>query len=310
MDVLTDVLAALELDSELYFRATLRGAFAVAVPEAPSCVRFHVVSEGRCRLAVAGAPPCNASRGDLLLVPHGAAHVLAHPDAPGDAAAARPLDALLEAAERISPTEIAHGRGDARTRLVCGHFSHRDGAHPPLFRSLPPLLHVRAGEARRWDWMDALLVHLDDEARGARSGAREVVRRLSEILLIEVLRAYLGRGESSGLIAALSDPVVRRALECIHERPGHAWTLPALAAKAGASRSVLADRFRATLGVSPMRYLAQWRIEKARHLLGRRDLSIGEIAARVGYASEAAFNRAFKGVHGAPPGRLRASLSP
>ena len=144
-------------------------------------------------------------------------------------------------------------------------------------------------------------------ARPGAQGAREIVRRLSEILLIEVLRASIDRDASPGALTAFSDPALRRALEQIHAAPGEAWTLPRLAARAGVSRSVLSDRFRATLGTSPMRYLASWRLEKARHLLDRRELGIGEIAAAVGYASEAAFNRAFKEAHGAPPGRLRAS---
>jgi transcriptional regulator GlxA family with amidase domain len=174
-----------------------------------------------------------------------------------------------------------------------------------VLRSLPALLHVPAREGRRFAWIDSLLAHLEGERRGDRAGSREIVRRLSEIVLIEVLRASPECGPSSGALVALSDPVVRRALEAIHAGPERRWTLETLSARAGASRSVLAERFRAALGTSPMRYASRWRLERARGLLERRDLSVGEVALAVGYRSEAAFNRAFKEAYGAPPGRLR-----
>jgi YesN/AraC family two-component response regulator len=71
------------------------------------------------------------------------------------------------------------------------------------------------------------------------------------------------------------------------------------------SRSALAERFTQLIGESPMRYLAGWRVQLAKQMLRDGDSSVAEIAARVGYESEAAFNRAFKRTAGSPPAAWR-----
>jgi AraC-like DNA-binding protein len=86
------------------------------------------------------------------------------------------------------------------------------------------------------------------------------------------------------------------------------WTVERLAAEVGASRSVLADRFKSILGQPPMQYLAGWRLQLATNLLRDGSRSIAEIAGEVGYESEAAFNRAFKRHLGVPPGAWRENL--
>lgn len=304
MDVLSDALASLELGSELYFRARFRGAFAVSVPAEALRIRFHLVIGGRCSIGIPGDGFREAGPGEMVLVPHGAAHVVA--DRERDRVL--PLTELLASAEWPRPGELGLGKAGPEVRLVCGEFFHRDTLSP-LLSSLPARLQLHTGGAGRYAWMESLLAHLDHEAREREIGHGEITRRLSEILFLEVLRAHAEQAEGPGLLAALADPALRRALEALHAAPERSWTLAGLAGEAGASRSVLAERFRERLGTSPMRYLARWRLEKARHLLRRRDLSVGEIAAAVGYASEAAFNRAFKEAYGAPPGRLRSALA-
>ena len=276
MDVLTDVLSTLELGSELYFRARFRGPFATVVPEESARIRFHVVASGHCWVGRGENAGVLAAPGDLVLVPHGAAHTLC--DAPETTA--RPLADVLADATVPSRREIVVGVGPDTATLVCGHFLYRRDAVHPVFAALPPLLHVRAGEGRRFDWMEALMQHLHDEVRRDEPGGDEIIRRLSEILLIEALRASLAADASNAR---------------------------SLAAMGGLSRSVLAERFRARTGTTPMRYLASWRLEKARHLLREGTRGVGEVAAEVGYASEAAFNRVFKARFGQPPGRLRRS---
>ena len=60
------------------------------------------------------------------------------------------------------------------------------------------------------------------------------------------------------------------------------------------SRSVLAQRFADLVGEAPMRYLANWRMQLAKQMMRDGARNIQEVATRVGYDSEAAFNRAFK----------------
>jgi len=124
---------------------------------------------------------------------------------------------------------------------------------------------------------------------------------------VEILRQYmqqLSAGEH-GWLAGLNDVHVGKALRLMHANPTHDWTVSELAHEAAISRSALAERFTQLIGESPMRYLAGWRVQLAKQMLRDGDSSVAEIAARVGYESEAAFNRAFKRTAGSPPAAWR-----
>lgn len=300
VDVLGEVLTTLELSSQVYFRAELSRPFAIAVPEQRDVIRFHVAAESPCSIGLPGQEPVTLAPGDLALVPHGAPHVLADdPERP-----ARPLPAVLDESGFDGVGPLVFGGGGARTVLVCGHFAFADPFLHPLLATMPPLLHLRAAEDGSYEWVEHVVRRIEREARSRALGSLEVVRRLSEILLIEVLRAHAGRGDV-GALAALADPQLGRALQAIHAEPAADWSLDALARIAGQSRTLFVERFRERLGTSPMRYLARWRLLQARRLLARSELSVAEVAQRVGYTSESAFHRAFREHFGAPPGRLR-----
>src|SRR5215467_4276590 len=138
-------------------------------------------------------------------------------------------------------------------------------------------------------------------------GSQMMLGRLMELLFIEVLRRHVARlpEGSRGLLAAINDPVVGRALKLVHAAPARRWTAEDLAREAGSSRTVLAERFNALLGKPPIEYVTSWRLQLAADRLRGSPESIASIAADVGYESEAAFNRAFKRVTGVTPGRWR-----
>lgn len=300
VDVLGEVLAVLELSSQLYFRAELSRPFAIGVPEEKGVIRFHVAAEEACTIAVRGHEPVTFASGDLVLVPHGSAHVLADdPERP-----ARPLPSVLDECGFDGTGPLVFGGSGARTVLVCGHFAFADTLLHPLVAGLPPLLHLRAQEGSSYEWMEQVVRRMEREARARPIGYLEVVRRLSEILLVEVLRAQADRGDL-GVLTALTDPQIGRALQAMHAEPEADWSLDALARLAGHSRTLFVERFRERVGTTPMKYLATWRLLKARRLLACPDHSVAEVARRVGYASESAFNRAFREHFGAPPGRFR-----
>jgi len=145
------------------------------------------------------------------------------------------------------------------------------------------------------------------ESAARRPGSEAVLARLSELLFVEVVRRYTDTlpAESRTWLAGLRDESVGRVLGKLHERPAHDWTLEELARQTGQSRSVLAERFTQFVGVAPMQYLAQWRMQLAATLLTSSSAGLAEIAAQVGYGSEAAFSKAFKRTVGASPAEWR-----
>lgn len=303
MDVLADIVKSLELRSQLYFRAELTAPFAVQVPEDRKRIRFHLTGRGRSWIGLPTGESAVFETGDLVLVPHGSAHIIA---SESELAGNAPLldDVLTE-----SPTQdgvLSTGGGGAPTSMVCGHFEFDETVVHPLLASLPALLHLKAIEGASFSWVPTLLEAVEAEARMDAPANAEVAQRLSEILFIQVLRAALQQPhESIGLLGLVDDPRLGRALRSIHENPGEDWSLDTLAAKAGTSRSVFSELFKARIGVTPMRYLTDWRMRQARTLLENGTQSVSEIGRCVGYASEAAFNRAFRESIGDAPGRYR-----
>lgn len=303
MDVLSDILDAFQLTGTLYFRAEFTAPFSVDVPAYHSAARFHICLKGTCDIHVAGqSEPQRVSGGDLLVVPHGSAHTIS--DQPGRDGV--PLDAALAQADFSNEGPFAYGGGGELAMLVCGHFAFEKGTLHPLLDALPPLLHFPARACSDYRWLDDAMRFLGDEARIDRPGATAVAARMSEILFIQVMRAWVEReGDQAGPIAAIRDRHLGRALKQIHEQPSRAWTVADLARSAGMSRTSFSEQFNRLLGVSPIQYLTQWRIEKAKAALRSASTPVAEVAASVGYQSEAAFNRAFKRHVGIGPGKYR-----
>ena len=141
--------------------------------------------------------------------------------------------------------------------------------------------------------------------------ARAMSPRMAELMFIEVVRRHLETlpPQQTGWLAGLRDPVVGPVLSLLHARPAEEWTLAALARDVGSSRTVVADRFSAVVGIPPMQYLTQWRIQLAASLLTQGGAKVSAVAGQIGYASEAAFSRAFKRATGQSPAEFRSRRS-
>lgn len=304
VDVLSDVLSTLGLTTRVFCRSELTVPWAMSLP-ASSFAHFHVVERGACWLRLGeGDDPLALSAGDLVVIPQGRGHLLADsPERPGV-----PLQRLLE--KRASSggcAVIQHGGGGPRTTLICGSFQvARPGGHP-LMQLLPEVLLLRGEDGRAPEWLESTLRFLAAESRSGRPGGAMVMARLTDILFIQALRAWREQhpGERGSWLAALGDPRIGSALAAIHERPHHAWTVAALASRAGMSRSPFAASFAKLVGEPPLSYVFRWRMQRAAGLLRDRSLSLAEVAERVGYDSEAAFHRAFKRATGDAPGAWR-----
>ena len=302
MDVLSEVLAELRLESTLYARFEVSAPWAVAYP-AGETAAFHVVTEGRCLLEIEGEREAVVlERGDFVVLPHGTAHTLRsagrHPAVPVESLAAGAAGTM---------TAVAHGGGGEAARYLCGAFHFAQAHANPVLSALPPLIHVRNELGCSLPWLEMHLAAVACEASSGRAGAALVIARLSDILFVQAVRAHLAvlPDEAPGWLGALRDPQMGRALWLIHRHPERPWTVGSLAAAVYMSRSSFAERFTRRVGQPPLAYLARWRMHRAGHLLRGGSTRVGTVAELLGYASEAAFSTAFKRWSGVSPGAYR-----
>lgn len=306
-DLLSDVIGALKLRASSYYRAELNGAFALRVPHRPRLVRFHLALRGELQVATASSSERVTVRaGEVFLVTMGAPHTLM--DRPGRT----PVD--LEEAKRevgFRPGDrLRWGEGPHRATLVCGEFYGVTELFHPVFGSLPTLVHAPLEDDDELASLAEILDLVDRETRNARLGWLAVADRLSEIVMIRVLRSWLHRHPTAlEPLGVLRNPSLKKALKAIHSRPEAHWTVQSLAEAAGMSRTSFATEFSERMGTSPMQYLTSWRMEIARSLLHSGDLTLTEVAEQVGYASQASFTKAFREVVGMPPGAYRTAVA-
>ncbi|WP_245591968.1 AraC family transcriptional regulator [Cystobacter fuscus] len=300
-DVLADVLDTMRLSTLVHGRFELYAPWGIQFPQSPGA---HIVllARGGARLEVEGVEGAvSLSAGDLALLPHGGAHTLR--DAEGS-----PLHILgqgeCQRARGIGSIRV--GGNGARTALIAGTF--RFGAAPStlLFDALPRLIHVAVDAPVTAASLASTVQLLIAESASNSPGATVIMSRLADILLVQAIRAHIAGGQCQehGL-RALADPQIGKALALIHERPAEPWTVESLATAVALSRSGFAARFSALVGEPPLEYLARWRMTKAAQFLRESELPLSEVAATVGYQSEASFNRAFKRWGGSAPGAYR-----
>lgn len=304
MDILDDILKTLDMRGALYFRTDFSGIWGTTVPDYEQAARFHLVVQGVCHVAFPSGKIIKLSAGDLVLVPNGTRHVLSS----SGLATAPPLETTLEDAGYDGNGVLRIGKGDpsASTQMICGHFTFRKGAEHPMLSALPEYIHVSGADRANEPWLDDALRLVRQRMFAGAPGATATVTRLSEIVFIELLKSELAQSEKDKtLLRALKDPNISMALNAIHERPGQQWTVASLAQHIGMSRSRFSDRFSQLIGIGPMRYLADWRLQKALVLIDENRSSVQEIALQSGYQSTAAFTRAFANKFGSPPTAFR-----
>lgn len=303
VDPLGEALHFLRMSGTFYCRSEMTAPWALALPPVAGSLAFHVVMTGRCLLEVGGAEPSTLQPGDLALVPHGEGHRLT--SAPG--VPAPRIDELHH--EHVSERYaiLRHGGGGAATSLVCGavRFDHPAARH--LVDLLPKVIHVEASSSPQSDWMQSTLRLMAAEAKALKPGGETVITRLADILVIQAIRTWIERDPAAqtGWLGALQDPQVGRAIALIHSDPARAWTLALLASEVAMSRSAFAARFTELVGEPAIQYLARWRMHVAVTWLKEESTALGELSARLGYQSEAAFSRAFKRFMGVAPGVVR-----
>jgi len=302
-DPLGEALHFLRMAGAFYCRSELTAPWGLALPPMQGCLWFHVVTAGRCWLEVDAAAPRRLQPGDLALVPHGEGHRLL--SEPG---ARAPIIYELDSEAVSDRYEILrHGGGGEATSLICGAVTFDHPAAHNLVRLLPTIMHVEALGSPDADRMQSTLRLMAGEARELRPGGETVITRLSDILVIQAIRSWIENDPTAqtGWLGALQDAQIGRAISLIHRDPARAWTVASLADESAMSRSAFAARFSELVDEPAMRYVTRWRMHVALSWLRHDGASVGELANRLGYRSEAAFSRAFKRVIGVSPGAIR-----
>ncbi len=318
MDALSDVLQAVRLQGAIFFDVHASDPWAAETPAgshivgrmfpaAEHLICYHAITHGSCWVTVGEQPPLSLTAGDVVVIPHGHAHVLS--SAPG-LRGAQDVSRYRAPSELELPVSISMGSGSSESAgFVCGFLGCDARPYNPLLSSLPQVFKV----SDRVDGPLAAYVQIAlSESKRPRIGSESVLGRLSELMFVDVIRRYLETLPADRLdwLAGLRDPYIGRALAQIHREPGRRWTLESLARQVGMSRSAFAGHFTRFVGTPPMQYLTNWRMQTAANqLLGTTD-SVNVVAERVGYDSEAAFSRAFKKLVGAPPSEWRKRRTP
>ncbi len=304
-DALNDVLAHLYVRGALYCRSELRRPWAFSMDRKP-IGGFHAIARGKGWLEVEGEKQkIEVSRGDLIVLPHGHAHSLR--DAP--ATSPTPLEEIIAQNPLEDGIRLRMGNRGPTTVLLCGGFQLEGRSSHPLLANLPKVIHIQRKNSRTAFWMQSTLRQIETETRVMRPGAEALIARLSDVLFIQVVRAYfssqIAAGRDDRWVRALKDPQVGMAITNIHRRPENPWTVATLASQVGMSRSSFAAKFMKLVGEPPLRYVARWRAHKAAWYLRTSDEKLSEIARRVGYESEIALSRAFRRFMGTSPGAYR-----
>jgi AraC-like DNA-binding protein len=315
-DALSDVLRAVKLTGAVFFTVDVSPPWSAPVPSAdtlkpiimPSAqhlISYHLVTEGGCWAIPPQGGPVRLEVGDVIVFPGGDPHVMcSDPQAPrGSAFDVREIPRPLQWPYHI----VGRRDGPSRLGLICGFLGCDVRPFNPLLATLPRVMVVSDRSGIKDGWLSQFMRLAVAESTDKRAGGESVLGRLSELMFVEAVRRHLESlpGEQTGWLAGLRDRFVGRALTLMHSKPAHAWTLDELAREVGLSRSSLAERFMHFVGQPPMHYLTHWRMQIAAGLLSTGAASIATIAEDVGYESEAAFNRAFKKLVGAPPATWR-----
>ncbi|TCO38093.1 AraC-like DNA-binding protein [Kribbella antiqua] len=298
MDQLSEVFDLVEV------RGLMSGGFAVRGPWVSRTalgdeLKFIAMVGGRARLTTDGIDgPIELEPGDVAILNHRSWLELEGGTGDGPRREVAPEQGFPFTHLRGADTELDD-------IVMGGRIDLNPAGQALLLQALPPIGHVQASAAAGYN-LRGSLHRLFDEVTANRLGSAFAIRQHTQLVLLEILRAYLDQSElPPGWLRLLTDVRLRPALSLMHGEPGKSWGLAELARAAAMSRTSFAERFRAVAGVPPLTYLNRWRMLLAQRALRDDDVRVGSLAFDLGYASESAFSTAFKREVGESPLRYR-----
>ena len=299
LDVLTDVLNTLELKGWLSSRRELAPPWRYDFAASQDSM-FHVMGFGGAYLHIEGeTEPIRVEDGDVVLFPTGHSHSLY--DNPTS-----PLTQLVHLDYNAQRSHRVVNHEGAQVLMLCGSFHFEYPNNFPLLHRLPKLVHISGAQGRMEQGFMDIVNFIARESASQQPGTEVMLRRLTELLFIQVIRLWIKQQDegSVGWARALHDQPISAALSLIHQSPERRWKVQELAHAVALSRSAFSARFTELVGEPPMTYLTRWRMLRATRLL-KNEVSMKTIADLLGYESEAAFRKAFKREIGIPPAQYR-----
>ena len=311
-DLVSDLLAGMRLHGVEYRRLQLAPPFGIQFGTSPARALFHFVAAGSLFLRDQAGVVHLLKEGDAVLLPRGGRHdLLSAPDMPSRDVETFQSTQLCQSVCAIAVcTEDDTACRTADCLVFSGCMEFDLGAMNALVTLMPEIMQVSTLLDRQPE-IKPMLEAMEREVRMPRAGSAGILSQLANVVSASIVRGWVecGCGDATGWVEALRDPRLSRAIGAIHRDPGRNWTVAALAAETGSSRSLFAERFLAVTGQTPLRYVAELRMRLAMEWIGRGRMPIDTVAERLGYRSHAAFSRAFKRVTGQPPGAMRSSGS-
>ena len=315
MDAFSEILSGVKLNGAVFFTAEFSAPWGFTTPAskvmtekvapgAAHLVLYHLLIDGSGYVEMEDGQSVALTPGDVVIFPHGDPH---HMSSGRSVKPPFPNYGITPKIKARDLSPLCAGGGGAVSKFVCGYMTCDPHLSRPILNGLPPVFKVNVRADSSGHWLETSILHLVEEAASGRMGSEAMLAKLSEALFVDTLRRYVdGMPEQqSGWLAGARDPVVGRSLALLHGRVAHPWTIAELSEAVGISRSALVERFSRYLVEPPMTYLTRWRLQLAAESLKQTSRGVADIAADIGYESEAAFSRAFKREFGQPPGQYR-----
>lgn len=281
MEVMSDILRSIRVVGSVYFCSQVEAPWTKRFIDLDYAC-FHMIRRGACWATVDGRVE-QLNAGDLIFLGPGENHELSS-----------------QSPEPDKPDL------DVSTMLLCGSFSFTRTATTPLLDVFPKVTIVREKDFANHPWLKSTFDQLSAEYLSQGPGSELIVNKLTEIILVELIRINFGRDGSRSFLDALNDKRISRALQLLHDNPAQSWTLESVASRIGMSRAAFAKRFSDLVGKPMFTYLTDLRMQRAQELLLESMLPVDDIAEQVGYDSERAFTLTFKKYTGTTPRRYRA----
>ncbi len=296
-DPFSDVLELVGVESSVYFQKDFLGPWCMDVSNT-GFAQFHILVRGTAIVTHAGTTS-TVQGGDIVFFPRGASHLI------GDTTDCTPMEGT-DVIQAMNEGREPFTEGTQATRMICGHFEYDFEYSHPMLEELPEMVLIRREKLPAKDQLFSLVKLIIHESNNDAPGSDVITRRLSDGLLVTILRSYFEHAEErSGFFRGLSDKRIAHAIAAIHNDVNNQLTIDGMAAKTGMSRSSFSKHFKELVGQSAGSYSTQWKLLKAKSAVTNSNASIEKIAFAHGYQSATAFTRAFHSMFGETPTQCR-----